>query len=225
MLTHVKYQHCCLFRSCVFKMASLSPLCSMCLIEPLMLMCLNSSLVSSLLALLQIWWWMLLVQDQPCLSLHLWYARRQTATGASSFLDSTLVLEGWCVCVFFFMMRIGWVSGIKLAALKECILNDGLSASGKIFSGKRWICPTWVGSHWSFHKASLAQVNMAFEIIKGKNKNLSAFIKSNLCLHIRICITQHHAEGWLASRSSWLQRRRMGLLINGPGSKRGQHHY
>ena len=142
-------------------------------------------------------------------------------------LDSTLVLEGWCDFFFFFnTIRIGWVSGITLAALsfKECILNDGLSASGKVFSGKRWLCPPWAGSHWSFHKVSLAQVNMAFEIIKGKNQNLSAFIKSNLCLHIRICITQHHAEGWLASRSSWVQRRRTGLLINGPGSKRGQHH-
>ena len=127
---------------------------------------------------------------------------------------------------FFYTIRIGWVSGIILAALsfKECILNDGLSASEKVFSGKKWLCPPWAGSHWSFHKVSLAQVNMAFEIIKGKNQNLSAFIKSNLCLHIRICITQHHAEGWLASRSSWVQRRRTGLLINGPGSKRGQHH-
>ena len=193
-------------------------------------MCLNSFPVSSLFALPQIWQWMLLVQDQPCLSLHLWYARRQTAASASSFLDSTLVLEGWCdfFCffVFFYTIRIGWVSGIILAALsfKECILNDGLSASEKVFSGKKWLCPPWAGSHWSFHKVSLAQVNMAFEIIKGKNQNLSAFIKSNLCLHIRICITQHHAEGWLASRSSWVQRRRTGLLINGPGSKRGQHH-
>lgn len=190
-------------------------------------MCLNSFLVSSLFALPQIWQWMLLVQDQPCLSLHLWYARRQTASSASS---SWTPRWSWKVGVifffFFYTIRIGWVSGITLAALsfKECILNDGLSASGKVFSGKRWLCPPWAGSHWSFHKVSLAQVNMAFEIIKGKNQNLSAFIKSNLCLHIRICVTQHHAEGWLASRSSWVQRRRTGLLINGPGSKRGQHH-
>ena len=40
---------------------------------------------------------------------------------------------------FFYTIRIGWVSGIILAALsfKECILNDGLSASEKVFSGKK----------------------------------------------------------------------------------------
>lgn len=101
-------------------------------------------------------------------------------------------------------MAMGQVSSIILTALnlKGRVLNDGLSASGKIFSAKGWFHPAEAGSHCGFHKVSLAQVNMAFKIIKGKNKNLSAFIKSSPGLHTRMCINQHSVERWLASRLS-----------------------
>jgi len=103
-LPHAKYQHYYLFRSCILKMASLSPLC--------LIRTPDAHVFELIPGLLSLRPASDLTVDAPCpgptLSLSTPLICQETnCIICLQLLDSTLVLEGWCNFFFFFFTQLG----------------------------------------------------------------------------------------------------------------------